>query len=172
MYCSESPLAVGTKQTLGLGLFARPRMKFSRARFSDPSENPPPPIATICGSIVTDGIGSSVRSQVHPLTCQMQDRVRPFRVLLQGLDSFGRRQYLELDFAAMSLAVHLFHHRQRSGSGADHKPLTLPGYLLLYRERCMPKPVTEPFGRFFLTLTDVASVEHDVILVSGSVNAD
>src|SRR5271165_916037 len=53
MYCSESPLAVGTKQTLGLGLFARPRMKFSRARFSDPSENPPPPIATICGSIVT-----------------------------------------------------------------------------------------------------------------------
>src|SRR5580700_10078886 len=94
-------------------------------------------------------------SEVHPLTCQMQDRVRPFRVLLQGLDSFGRRQYLELDFAAMSLAVHLFHHRQRSGSGADHKPLTLPGYLLFYRERCMPKPVMEPFGRFFLALTDV-----------------
>ena len=111
-------------------------------------------------------------SQVHPLTCQMQDRVRPFRVLLQGLDSLGCRQYLQLDFAATSLAVHLFHHRQRSGSGADHKPLTLPGYLLLYRERCMPKPVTEPFGRFFLALTDVASVEHDVILVSGSVNAD
>ena len=108
----------------------------------------------------------------HPLTCQMQDRVRPFRALLQDLDSFGCWQYLELDFAATSLAVHLFHHRQRSGSGADHKPLTLPGYLLFYRERCMPKPVTEPFGRFFLTLTDVASVEHDVILVSGSVNAD
>ena len=42
----------------------------------------------------------------------MQDRVRPFRALLEGLDSFGRRQYLELDFPAMSLAVHLFHHRQ------------------------------------------------------------
>ena len=66
-------------------------------------------------------------SRVRLLTCQMQDRVRPFRVLLQGLDSFGRRQHLELNFAAMSLAVHLFHHRQRSGSGADHKPLTLPG---------------------------------------------
>jgi hypothetical protein len=102
----------------------------------------------------------------------MQDRVRPFRVLLQGLDSIGRRQYLELDFAATSLSVHLFHHRQRSGSGADHKPLTLPGYLLLYRERCMPKPVTEPFGRFFVALTDVATVDHDVILLSGSVNAD
>ena len=111
-------------------------------------------------------------SEVHPLTCQMQDRVRPFRVLLQGLDSFGRRQYLELDFAAMSLAAHLFHHRHRSGSGADYQPLTLPGYLLFYRERCMPKPVTEPFGRFFLALTDVASVEHDVKFVSGSVNAD
>ena len=36
--------------------------------------------------------------QVHALTCQMQDRVRPFRALLQGLDSFGRRQYLELAF--------------------------------------------------------------------------
>jgi hypothetical protein len=102
----------------------------------------------------------------------MQDRVRPFRALLQGLDSFGRRQYLEPDFAAMSLAVHLLHHGQRSGSGVDHKPLTLPGYLLRYRERCMPKPVTEPFGRFFVTLTDVTSVDHDVILVSGSVNAD
>jgi len=60
------------------------------------------------------------------LTCQMQDRVRPFRVLLQGLYSFGGRQYLELDFPTMSLAVHLFHHRQRSGSGADHKPPALP----------------------------------------------
>jgi hypothetical protein len=80
----------------------------------------------------------------------MQDRVRPFRVLLQGLDSFGRRQYLELNFAAMSLAVHLFRHRQRSGSGADHKPPTLPGYLLLYRERCMPKPVTELSDGFLL----------------------
>src|SRR5271166_6411487 len=87
MYCSESPLAVGTKQTLGLGLFARPRMKFSRARFSDPSENPPPPIATICGSIVTDGIGSSVRSELKrcagqeacprsPQYSQRQERLR------------------------------------------------------------------------------------------------
>jgi hypothetical protein len=72
----------------------------------------------------------------------------------------------------MSLAVHLFHHRQRSGSGADHKPPTLPGYVLLYRERCMPKPVTEPFGRFFLALADAATVDYDVIPVSRSVNAD
>jgi hypothetical protein len=91
----------------------------------------------------------------------MQDRVRPFRALLQGLDSFGRRQYLELDFPAMSLAVHLFHHRQRSGSGADHKTPALPGYLLLYRERCMSKPITEPLGRFFLALADAATVDHD-----------
>src|SRR5580704_4135814 len=74
----------------------------------------------------------------------MQNRVRPFRVLLQDLDSFGGRQYLELDFTAMSLAVHLFHHQQRSGPGADHKSPTLPRYLLFNRERCMPKPVTEP----------------------------
>src|ERR1700720_1230927 len=106
------------------------------------------------------------------LTCQMQNRVRPFRVLLQSLDSFGGRQYLELDFPAMSLAVHLFHHRQRSGPGADHKPPTLPGYLLLYRERCMPESVTVPFGRFLLALADAATVDHDVISVSRSVNAD
>jgi hypothetical protein len=110
--------------------------------------------------------------QVHALTCQTQNRVRPLRALLQGLDSFGRWQYLELYFPAMSLAVHLFHHRQRSGSGADHKPSALPGYLLLYRERRTPKPVTEPFGRFFLALADAATVDHDVIRVSRSVNAD
>src|SRR5260221_1623793 len=110
--------------------------------------------------------------RVHALTCQMEDRVRPFRALLQGLDSFGRRQYLELDFPAPSLAVHLFHHRQRSGSGADHEPPALPGYLLLYRERCMPKPVSEPFGRFFLALADAATVDHEVIPVSRSVHED
>src|ERR1700719_1825220 len=78
------------------------------------------------------------------LTCQMQNRGRPFRVLLQDLDSFGGRQYLELDFTAMSLAFHLFHQRQRSGPGADHKSPTLPRYLLFHREWCMPKPVAEP----------------------------
>jgi hypothetical protein len=72
----------------------------------------------------------------------------------------------------MSLAVHLFHHRQHSGSGADHKPPTLPGYVLLYRERCMPKPVKETFWTLFLALADAATVDHDVIPVSRSVNAD
>jgi pimeloyl-ACP methyl ester carboxylesterase len=33
----------------------------------------------------------------------MQDPVRPFRLHPQGLDSFGCRQYLELNFPAMSL---------------------------------------------------------------------
>src|SRR4029077_1625636 len=102
----------------------------------------------------------------------MQNRVRPFRVLVQDLDSFGGRQYLELDFTAISLAVHLFHHRQRSGPGADHKSPTLPRYLLFNRERCMPKPVTEPSGRFLFALADAASVDHDVVLVSHSVNTD
>jgi hypothetical protein len=108
----------------------------------------------------------------YPLTCQVQNRVRPFRVLLQDLDSFVRRQYLDLDFPAMSLAVYLFHYRQRSGPGADHKSPTLPGYLLFNRERCMPKPCTEPSGWLFLALADAASVDHDVVLVSPSVNTD
>src|SRR5260221_839786 len=93
----------------------------------------------------------------------MQDRVRPFRALLQGLNSFGRRQYLELDFPAMSLAVHLVHHRQRSGSGADHKPPALPWYLLLNPGPYMPKPITEPFGRFFLALARAAAANHQFI---------
>src|SRR3984893_9245151 len=104
------------------------------------------------------------------LTCQMQNRVRPFRVLLQDLDSFGGRQYLELDFTAMSLAVHLFHHRQRSGPRADHQSLTLTRYLLFNRERCIPKPVAEPSGWLFRALADAASVDHDVVFVSRSVN--
>jgi hypothetical protein len=44
----------------------------------------------------------------------MQDRVRPFRSLLQGLDSFGRRQYLELDFDELvSVALDEFINRHR-----------------------------------------------------------
>ena len=36
----------------------------------------------------------------------------------------------------------------------------------------MPSSVTEPFGWFFLALADAATVDHDVIPVSRSVNAD
>jgi len=121
-----------------------------------------PPHRLICGFRVKALPLCWAVPQVHALTCQMQDRVRPFWALLQSLDSFGRRQYLELDFPALSLAVHLFHHRQRSGSGADHKPPALPGYLLLYRERCMPKPGTEPFGRFFLCLLYTSPSPRDL----------
>ena len=41
-------------------------MKFSRARFSDPSENPPPPIATICGSILPNCIRANQGARSRP----------------------------------------------------------------------------------------------------------
>jgi len=64
----------------------------------------------------------------------------------------------------MRFALHLFHDRQGPSARTDHKLPAFLGYLLLYRERCMPKLVTEPFGRFFLALADAATVDHDVSL--------
>jgi hypothetical protein len=77
----------------------------------------------------------------------MEDRVRPFRVLLQSFDSFGGRQYLELDFPAICLAVHLFHHWQHSGSGADHKPPALPN------ENASKRMCTSQFSNRFVGAT-------------------
>jgi hypothetical protein len=111
-----------------------------------------PPRRLICGFWVKALPLCRAVPQVHALTCQMQDRVRPFRALLQGLDSFGGRQYLELDFPAMSLAVHLFHHRQRSGSGADHKTPHFQGISSSIESRVCPNLSRNLLDGFFLRL--------------------
>ncbi len=120
----------------------------------------------------SDRIPFSIRDRVQTLTCNVQDRIGLLWVFLQRLDSFGCRQYGQSDFAAMRFALHLFHDRQVPSARTDHKLPALPGYLLLYRERCMSKFVSEFFGRFFLALADATTVDHDVILISRSVNAD
>ena len=86
------------------------------------------------------------------------ERLTMIHPLLQ-VDSFGCRQYRQSDFAAMRFALHLFHDRQRPAACTDHTLPALPGYLLLYREQCMPKLVTELFGRF-LALADATAVDQ------------
>jgi epsilon-lactone hydrolase len=61
----------------------------------------------------------------------VQDGVGVGGLLLQQLDSSCRRHDYQLDLAALSLTLHLVHHRQRPGARADHQATTLPGYPLI-----------------------------------------
>ena len=52
----------------------------------------------------------------------MEDGVGIAGVLLQLLDGLGGRQDEELDFATSGFTLHLIHHREGAGSGADDEP--------------------------------------------------
>jgi hypothetical protein len=108
---------------------------------------------------ISDRMRFPIRGRIQLLTCNVQDRIGLLWVFLQRPDSFGCRQYSQSDFAAMRFALHLFHDRQRPAACTDHTLPALPGYLLLYREQCMPKLVTELFGRF-LALADATAVDQ------------
>src|SRR5215510_9356108 len=57
----------------------------------------------------------------------MQDCVGIFRVLLQRLNRFFRRQDEQVDSALSSLALHLIHHRQPAVCAcADHESAAFP----------------------------------------------
>src|SRR5262245_34851236 len=76
----------------------------------------------------------------------MQDGVGVFRVLLQRLDRFDRRQDEQFDPAAQSLALYFVHHRQSSiCPRADHKSAAFPRNLLFDGKRRMTEFVTKFF---------------------------
>ena len=51
--------------------------------------------------------------------------------LLQLLNGFKGRQDEELDFATSGFTLHLIHHREGAGSGADDEPPAGPGDFFL-----------------------------------------
>jgi hypothetical protein len=110
--------------------------------------------------------------EIFRLACGVQDRVGLFRILLKRLDRFCRWQYDQFDFAAIGFALHLLHNRQGSSTGTDDQPLAFPGYVFLDRERRVSKGGSELFGWFLIPLPDVTAIDHDVILVGRSINAD
>jgi hypothetical protein len=101
----------------------------------------------------------------------MQDRIGLFRILIQCLDGFGGRKNDQFDSALGGCMFHLFHHRQCAVSpGADDQPTAFPGNVLLYRERRMPEGITEFLGRLLLSLADLPSIDHHVVLMNDAVD--
>ena len=106
------------------------------------------------------------------LAGDVQDRVRFVRLLLQLLDSLGRREDEQFDLATHSFTLHFFHDWQCARAGTDHKPPAFPGNLFLDGQRRVSKGVAELFGRFFLALTNSSAIDHDVMFVGNTINAD
>src|SRR5215471_13215538 len=119
--------------------------------------------------------GNSVAELSRTTICSasdVQDRVRVVRTLLQRLDCFRGGQDQEFDFSAFGFAFYFIHGRQLSGTGTDHEPLTFPRNLLLDRQRRVRELLTESLRWLLLALADLATVDHHVVFVSDTINAD
>src|SRR6266568_7030484 len=88
-------------------------------------------------------------------------------------DRFNRRQNQQLDFMALGLAPHFFHHWQFAvSSGADHKSVAFPRYVLLDRQGRVSEVVPEFFRWPFLAFADLPMVDHDVVFVGAAVDLE
>jgi hypothetical protein len=75
--------------------------------------------------------------------------------------------------AALRLTYHFLHNRQSTvGSGTDHKPLAVPGYLFFDGKGRMPKLVTESLGRCFLPFADCSAVNDHVVVVGAAIDSE
>jgi len=61
----------------------------------------------------------------------VRDGVGVGRVLLQQFEGLFRGHDEQLNFAALSLSLHLLHHRQSTVAGADYQATALPRYPFL-----------------------------------------
>ena len=72
----------------------------------------------------------------------------------------------------MCFTLYLVHDRQSPGASTDHEPLALPGYVFLDRERCVSKRVAELFRWLLIALANVPPVDHDIMLVGRTTDAN
>src|SRR5689334_3621055 len=72
----------------------------------------------------------------------------------------------------MRFLFHLFHYWQSPRASADHQSPALPRYVLLNGKRRMPEFFLVLFGRLLLPFADLSSIDHHIVFVSGSINAD
>ncbi len=80
--------------------------------------------------------------------------------------------YAAIPNPALGFLLHLIHHRQGTGAGADEELAALPGDCLFWRNRRVPERVAECFGWFLFALADLAAIDYYVMLVRGPVDAD
>jgi hypothetical protein len=65
-------------------------------------------------------------------TSHVQNRICIGGLLLQYLDSLGRRQDEQFDFATLGFEPHFLHYRQSNRPGADDQLTALPRYLFSF----------------------------------------
>jgi len=80
--------------------------------------------------------------------------------------------YEQFDLPANGFTLHLFHHGQRAGSGADHEPPAFPRDLFLHGQRARVQRRRGIFGRFFLALADSPAIDDHVVFVGDAIDAD
>src|SRR5712692_11194425 len=74
---------------------------------------------------------------------------------------------------ALGFAPHFFHYRQFAvSSGADHKSVAFPRYVLLDRQGRVSEVVPEFFRWLFLPFADLPMVDHDIVFVGAAVDLE
>jgi hypothetical protein len=87
--------------------------------------------------------------------------------------AFNRRQNQQLDLMARGLALYFFHNRQSAVcTGADHKSVASPRYVLLDRQGRVSEVVPEFFRGLFLPFADLPMVDHDIVFVGAAVDLE
>ena len=73
----------------------------------------------------------------------------------------------------LGLALHFFHYWQFAvSSGADHKSVAFPRYVLLDRKGRVSEVVSEFFGWLFLAFADLPVVDHDIVFIDAAVDLE
>jgi len=74
---------------------------------------------------------------------------------------------------ALGFAPHFFHHWQFAvSSGADHKSVAFPRYVLLDRQGRVSELVPEFFRWPFLAFADLPMIDHDIVFIGASVDLE
>jgi len=106
------------------------------------------------------------------LASDVQDGVGFIGILIRRLNRLACWKHEQSDLPTGGLLLHLFHHWQSTTTGTDHELRAFPRYLLFDRERCMAKSVAEWPGRLLLSLANRSAINHHVVFVGNTIDAD
>ncbi len=125
------------------------------------------------GSLWGQGQRVSGRGRIRTsdLTGYVEDRVCR-RILLDELDGLACRDDEQHYLAAFRLALYFVHHGQLAVRPApDYKALAFPRDLFFDGQRRVAKLLTESLRRLLLALANFPTVDDEVVLLGGFVNA-
>src|SRR6516162_1947499 len=106
------------------------------------------------------------------LTRDVQDCVGFGSFFLQLLNGLLRRKDYKFDLSPLGFTLHLVHHWQCAGASADHESAAFPRNCLLQGERRVTECIAELFRRLLFAPANFSTVDHHVVVVGGSVDAN